>query len=140
VGLKHLKPAVATIETSDGDIVVRGLSFADISLIVSQHRESLSALFDRVKSGGGSIDLENSTALLSSMVTAAPDAAAQIIALAADEEDVSLAMDLVFPVQLEVLEAVAKLTFSSEGGLKKVVETIVRVAQGATSAMQALKA
>lgn len=139
MGLSHLKLASETVVTPGGEsFSVRGLSFVDISAVVRPYGPQLGSLFDGFKDGTFSLD--DPTALLSNLINRAPEAAALVIAVAADEEDVALAARLPFPVQLEALEKIAGLTFASEGGAKKVLETIIRVATGTTSALASLKA
>ena len=75
-------------------------------------------------------------------LAAAPEIVAELIALASgdgDEESVAIAARLPVPTQLDAIEKIAKLTFITEGGLPKLLETIVRLAQGTTGAMTELQ-
>jgi hypothetical protein len=140
MALKHLKLPTAEVENPGGNFTVRGLSFVDITALVGLHQAELSALFDQIKVGEGKLDIEDPSAMLSGLMAQAPEAAAQIIALAADEPDVAIAVTLPFPVQLDALEKIVGMTFAAEGGAKKVLETIIRVATGAAAAIKGLRA
>ena len=151
MGLSHLTTPTAQVEAPGGEFTVRGLSLDDIITIVGAHTGPLSALFTKIKmSGDGKFSLDDMTCMLTMLAVAAPEAAAQIIAVAANvrrygDDGESLPMDLTsdmamaasfpFPVQLDALEQIAKLTFTTAGSLKKVLETIIRVVKGTTDAM-----
>jgi hypothetical protein len=133
VALKTLTVATAKIETSGGDFTVRGLSLSDVMLLVSKDRAAIAALFHKFLQSGNDAALEDVTKLGSALIESAPDLAAEIIAIAADEPDqVDVAKRLSFPAQISALEKIGELTFAAEGGPKKVVETVIRVVMGAT--------
>lgn len=125
-----------------GDLTVRGLSLEDVTTLVRHHGAALSGLFATITAAkSGEVDLDNMTAMASALATAAPRAAAEAIAIAADEPDkVDLAGQLNLTVQIEALEKIGALTFTSEGGIKKVLETVIRVAQGTAGAVKSLRA
>jgi hypothetical protein len=143
VGLKHLTLNVETIVTPAGDFTVRGLNFDDISTLVRLNFEALSAVFANAKMDAKGeikdLKLNNTAALAGSLATSAPQVVAQIIALGADEDDLSEVAKIPFPNQLEALEAIGKLTFATEGSPKKVLETVIRIVNGATSTLGSLK-
>jgi hypothetical protein len=140
VGLKHLKIAVETIESSAGDFTVRGLNLDDIVAIVNAYRPELTELFGQIQSDGENFSLADPTTLAESLGKAAPGSVAMIIAYGADEKDVDLVRAIPFPAQLEALEKIGKLTFATEGGPKKVVEIIIRILKGAMQTVADLKA
>lgn len=140
MGLKHLKLAVETIESSSGDFTVRGLNLDDIIAITTAYRPELTALFGQIQADGENFSLADPTALAESLGQAAPGSIAMIIAHGADEEDVDLVRAIPFPAQLQALEAIGKLTFATEGGPKKVVEIIIRILKGAMATVADLKA
>ena len=140
MGLSHLKAQVATVNSPGGKITVRGFSLDDVIAVVGRHQAVLSELFAKIRSNSdGSFSLDDSMGLATTLFAAAPNAAVEIIAAAADEPDVELARKLAFPIQIEILEACAKLTFATAGSAKKVLETIIRVANGATAAITAIR-
>lgn len=134
MALKDLFVPTVTIKTSGGEFAVRGLSLNDILRLVEKHRASMNTLFQKFVQSGEDLGLENSAQMGAVLVESAPDVAAEIIALAADEPDqLETVKSLSFPVQLDTLEQIGRLTFEAAGGPKKVVETVIRVIQGATN-------
>lgn len=124
----------------DQTMVVRGLSFEDITILVKAYGGDLTALFSQMASGQGELALTDTTALVAKFFNMAPLAAAHAIALAADApEYVEAARRLPLPVQLDAIEKIAALTFEVEGGPKKVLETVIRIAQGTTEVIQGLQ-
>lgn len=141
MGLKHLKLRVEQVEVSDGEtFTVRGLGLEDILILVQSHQANLGTLFDEVVSAGAQLTVADSSSVASMLFEVAPAAANHIIALGADEEDMELVKRLPFPVQLDALEKIGSLTFTTAGGPKKVVEAIMRVLNGATTALTSLQA
>lgn len=142
MGLKHLKLAVAKVQLPEGDIVFRGLSLNDIIPIVEAHKAPLAAFFSGAMAAGKT-GLLDTSAIAVGLINAVPDVVAQIIAVAevdgdTDAESVEIAGRLPFPAQLEALEKIGGLTFASSSP-KKVLETVIRVAAGATAAIKDLR-
>lgn len=75
------------------------------------------------------------------LLTAAPELAADIIALGAnlhrpgtlDSEDAQAAASFPITVQVDALEKIGVLTFQSEIQLQKLIETVIKVASGTTA-------
>lgn len=140
MGLKALKLPEATVEFPGGAFAVRGLCLNDISWLVQRHGGKLNALFTQFQSDNGELTAEGVASFALPLLQAAPDIAAELIACASgDAEDSAIAATLPFPVQLDALEKLAGLTFNAEGGPKKLVETVVRMAQGTTGLLAELK-
>jgi len=130
-----------SVPGNDDPVVVRGLSFSDISVLVEGYAPELKRLFDEIS--GDVENLDNADVLKFAKVLFAqvPDMAAVIIALAADEPDAAEQVkSLPFPLQVEMVEAIALLTFSTQGGPKKVVETVLRLVAGVNGLIADLKA
>lgn len=140
-GLKGLVIPTKTVEIPGGSLAVRGLSFNDLSSLVRNYAPAMKGLFDRLTGAGEDVSMEDAGKFALALLETAPELAAAIIAHASGEpESVDAASLLPFPMQLELLEAIAVLTFSTEGGAKKVVETIIRLAQGVNGLITDLKA
>lgn len=140
MGLKDLKLPEATIEFPGGDFAVRGLSLNDISWLVQRHGGKLNSLFLQFQLEG-ELTADSVAAFALPLLQAAPEIAAELIACASgDPGTAEIAAGLPFPVQIEALEKLAELTFSVGGGPKKLVETVLRLAQGATGLLSELKA
>lgn len=139
MSLKNLSFATETIKAAGGEFAVRGLSLADLTRLVRRHGRAMSEFFDRMASSGN-VDLERVAVMGSALAEAAPELAAEIIAVAADEPElVDTALRLPFPVQIEALEKIALLTFETEGGAKKVVEAVIRSVSGVQTFLADLK-
>jgi hypothetical protein len=137
VGLKHLRIQTETVETAGGEFAVRGLSLPDIAEIFEAERAPLSKLFGEIAvDGAGGVLLDDMAGLAVKLASVAPSVVARIIASAADEEDETIALELPFPVQIDALEKIGRLTFATEGAAKKVMETIIRMVKGANAAIK----
>lgn len=78
----------------------------------------------------------DTTFLVEAMIRISPKLVGEVIALSAREPDaVEEASQLPFPVMLEALEKVFRVTFATEGGVKSFAETVIRVANSLTAAM-----
>ncbi|MFC3724405.1 phage pre-tape measure protein [Neoaquamicrobium sediminum] len=131
MALKGYRLPTLDVELPGGDsFPVRGLSLPDITFLVSRHGDTMRTLFDRY-SGDETIAISDLASVGTSILETAPTLAAEIVAVAADEPDeMETIMRLPFPVQVDALEKVGKLTFDTAGGPKKVVETVIRVFRG----------
>jgi hypothetical protein len=143
MGLRSLRLPTETVEVPGSDsFAVRGLSLQDVTVLVRKHGPILTMLFEKFKTQTGDLSPETVAALGTSLLETAPEVASEIIALAegsAEAEDVEGAARLPFPVQVDALEKIATLTFTSEAAIKKVVETVIRAATGVTSLTTSLK-
>lgn len=111
---------------------VRAITTNDLMLLVSDHGGALGAAFAQLqmKQQQGEGDLDNTTIrdALFGMARDFPDVVAAVIALSSDsylEGGIEIAKDLPFPDQIQALEKIFTLTFSSEGAVKKLLETVV---------------
>lgn len=116
-------------------VELRALSTADMFSLFRGYKEDLKVFFDRLNEikETGRLDLLQAPTIAAVMLENIPIVAAHAIALAADEPDqTTTAFGLPFPVQLEALQAVYELTFGTEGGIKKVLETVIRISESVT--------
>ena len=114
-----------------GEIALRGLSLADVSALIRRHREYLGLQYSRWTSGESSAE-----AVIDDVLSSAPEIALDILRMAADAgpEDESIAR-LPAGVAIVALDKVAALTFTGDGGLGKVLEVLLRAAEGASSSL-----
>lgn len=141
MGLKHIKLPEAAIKFPGGDFAVRGLSLDDIAYLVGRHGAKMNDLFLEFQKGGAELELESLASFAVPLLKAAPEVAAELIACASgDPKDWHIAATLPVPVQLEALEKLVELTFNVEGGPKKVVETVIRMAQGVSGLLSEMSA
>ena len=139
MSLKDLVVPKAQIEAAGVTFHVRGLSLEDILLLVSEHKAELSVLFDRFQDSADT-DIDDTRTMGANLIQEAPGLAAKIIAIAADEPDaVDNVRQLPFPAQVDTLDQIGRLTFESQRDVKKVLEIVIRVAQGANSLMDDLQ-
>ena len=135
MGLKDLVIPTETIKTSGGEFTVRGLSFTDILQLAGKYFPIMSELFDQF--AGASIDNISEAqkrGIAATLVREAPDAVAEVIALASgemDAETIAIAKSLTGPTQIEALNKIGRLTFVSEDDLGKAVAAVVQMMQGA---------
>lgn len=120
-----------------GSFAVRGLAVADISSLFRHHGETLNRVYvDRIEADD--FDL---AAVARELITTAPLAVAELIALAADEPETwKTVLRLPLPVQIRALEAIAALTFESEADVKNFVEAVIRGSQAVQKVVTALTA
>lgn len=141
MSLANYREATETVRTPGGDITVRGLTTADLAVLVRHHKPAMSAFFDRVVVKEDGLDLDDLKGVLAELGEAAPELMAHVIALAADSpEHVHVARRLPFPTQIELLEKIGVLTFATEGALKNLVATVIRMLSSTTEALEALQA
>jgi len=129
VALKDYRIPEEEIPLSGGaSFAVRGLSLPHITHLVTKHGDAVKKLFNRATLDGSDLSLEDMERIGTTIIASSPDLAAEIIAVAAGEED---ALDTIkalpFPVQVVALEAIARLTFDSAGGPKKFLETVIGI-------------
>ncbi|ASD51923.1 tail protein [Pseudomonas phage PspYZU01] len=136
-GLSHLAFPEEVVTFRGGSFTVRGLNLEHIAAIVRAYGPRLESLFQQFKHAAVTQAADDPAALeLASYITPllqeAPDIASTMIAYAAGESNPALARRLPFPTQVDALEKILDLTFDEEGGPGKLMETVIRLAQGAT--------
>lgn len=113
-----------------GSFTVKGLSLTAFTKLVRHHLADVEAVWELIERVmGGSVDLteEKFTQVIVALLEEAPGFCTNVIVLASGEEGKAAedaAASLPFPVQLEVLTGISKLTFDEVGGIKKAWEII----------------
>lgn len=108
--------------TGGQTFTVRGLSVADASMMLRLHGEALNGVYAKTVSE----DARSPAHIAQLLMQSAPIAVGDIIALAADEPELSdTVRQLPLPVQIEALAAIARLTFHSEQELGELLETVI---------------
>lgn len=109
-----------------GELVVRGLGLDSILILLRTHGAPLQDLYARAVDG--KLDISNAESLVGSMLDESPTLVGLVIASALGEpEELEKAMRLPAPLQIEIIEAVMRLTFEMVGGLGKFQETVGRM-------------
>ncbi|ARW18368.1 phage pre-tape measure protein [Komagataeibacter europaeus] len=142
--LQDIVLATATVKVSDGvQFAVRGLSPYDVAVLYTHYRADMTEMFRRITSKASAneaVDLE------ADVIMQAPELVAEMITLAsntdpADEsmfqKAVSVAQRLPLAAQLDALEKIGGLTFTSEMPPEKFVRLIAEAIQRMTTAFQA---
>lgn len=129
--LASYTPPSAEVPIGSGNsITVNGLSLESIEILVRTHLPDIEELFDLFVDGGnfGQDDIKR---LSITLATRAPGFTANVIALGAGEADATEnAAKLPFPVQLQALSEIGRLTFAEVGGVKKFMETVAGLLTG----------
>lgn len=122
-----------TIQHNGQDVCdVRGVSPDDIAQVMAENAADMEVLFetwekDKVLSGVNVRDdvelskafTDNSTKMVTTILTAVPSLAAKIIAMACDEpENWTTVKTWVVPLQFDILREIAVLTFVDKNGFK----------------------
>lgn len=143
MGLNFTLPTEKVDLPGGGDITVRGLGLEDVTVLLQKHGVALAGLFTAItaaKATGGEVDINNMASMAGALAQAAPKAAAEAIALAADAADqVDNISKLNLTVQIQVLEKIGKMTFTSERGLGELLEIVINVAKGTTGLVKSLR-
>lgn len=142
MSLSRFKVPTEQVEVSPGEsFPVRGLSTRDIGLLAARHHAMLSALFAEVAAGRGEGSLSQGTVeqMLPDLLQKAPELVSDIIAVSyGDIEDSQYVSVMPLPVQVDALTKVFRLTFRTEGELKKVIETVIQGLSGTTRQLNSL--
>lgn len=138
MALRDITIKKTEIEVPDGTFAVRGLALIDVNSLFSRYADTAADLFKTLMQG--EVTQNDSAQIANMLVKDAPALAAAIIATAADEPEMEeLVSRLPFPIQIEALEAVGTLTFTTEGSLKKVFETLIQLLSKGTDAVASLR-
>ncbi len=117
MALADLLPQPETVQIGKGTVEVRALTLIDISTLLRIHSadlEEAAALFSELQSAPTE---RGAVHMILEIVTKAPGLAANIIAIAAGEDDAAdLVERLPMTAQVEILQVVARLTFDDYGG------------------------
>lgn len=134
-----------TVSFKGGSFDVGGLSLSDITVLVASHKDTLNGIFKQYVTGEGiELNPDAGLPLIVDLVQMAPIVVAHAIALAemreaGEEPQISTALRLPVDVQIEAVEKILRLTFQTEGGLGKVMETVIRAFTGAVKAVPGLR-
>lgn len=123
-------PTLEVTLPGGASFAVRGLSLQDVTLLISQHGPVLEEFFNKYSNEADAMQVGLG------LLGKAPDLAAAIISLAADEPgEARKILRLPIAVQQDALEKIAHLTFEASGGPGKFVEAVMRLISGTTNLM-----
>lgn len=117
----------AEVSVKGVSFAVRGLGLDDVSLLVRAHFDALENLFALYQSATAGPEAGDPGArLILSFVQDAPALCAQIIAIAADEPDrADVIRKMPFPVLVDALLKIGRLTFEDVGGPANFMQALV---------------
>lgn len=127
--LKNITIPYETVPVGEGEISVRGISLSDLMTVIHVYGPQASMIFSRIQKAD-SLQTSDVRGLIASLASEFPDMFAAAIALAADEYDADTIQTLKkipFQKQIELIETIFRLTFSSEGEIKKLLESLNRM-------------
>lgn len=148
MGLRNLVIPTEMVKVSDKDgFLVRGLSPRDALNLYSRHAGDLSKLFDRFQQTAQQDDEEDIAKIAIGTIQGTPTIIAEIIALASNslpgssewDEDLAVAMNLSTGVQMDALERIGRMTFTSDMPPKKFFGLVLAMAGSATAALEKKK-
>lgn len=144
MGLQDIVLATATVKVSDGvQFAVRGLSPYDVAALYTHYQADMTEMFHRIAGKSGAdetVDLE------ADVIMQAPELVAAVITLASDTDPtdelefqnaVAVARSLPLGAQVDALEKIGGLTFTSNMPPEKFVSLIVEAMQRMTAIFQA---
>lgn len=110
---------------------VRGLSTADVSKLLQEHRQDLEALFT-VFETSKELSTQSIEAVTMYLLQDMPSLTAELIVIASDEPDATVEQVVLLPLpsQLDALGKIMKLTFEEAGGLKNFVAMLMTLLRG----------
>jgi hypothetical protein len=111
---------------------VRGLTGDDLGLLVRAHLGTVEAVLQAVKdSAAGPLSGDQTSRFVLMLAQDAPEVVAQIIAIASDEPDqADAARKLPFPVQIDALQRIGRLTFEEAGGSEGFANALAALVAG----------
>lgn len=134
--LSNLVVARETVAFGENSLEVRGLSFLDVTTILTQtkHRASFERVFAIVEERGGLEQMDEDTLLSVAvgLINEMPDFVALLIAYASDEpEQWQNARDKIpLGAQIDLALAVARLTLAEADGLGKLIKQVAAGVRG----------
>ena len=123
MGLADYAPRTESVEVAPGlTLDLRGLSVADVTALVRDHRPVLEALFERVVDAQDGASDATLLSIVLDLSQTAPALVGDVIALAAGEPGQGAqAARLPVTSQVEALKRIGDLTLKAEGGLEKLM-------------------
>lgn len=120
--LSELMIASETVTYNGQKLKVRGLSVPHISMLIRSHREILADYYMQAQAGVLPADTET---LVADALQKSDTLIARVIACGLGEpERVVEAASLPGGVQIEILDAIIRLTVETEGGVGKLIEIV----------------
>lgn len=121
------------IEFPGGDVEVRAISLQDVAIIIDAHQMTVDRISTMIRSRAD-LDFENQQIIVDTIMEAireSPLLVANLIALCADETEFQeAASQIPLPAQIEILQAIADITFKDEAAVKKFMADVTKLIRG----------
>jgi hypothetical protein len=131
--LASFKAQRKKIEFPGGDVEVRAISLQDVAIIIDSHQMTVDRVASMIRSRMD-LDFENQQIVVDTIMEAireSPLLVANLIALCADETEFQeAASQIPLPAQVEILQAIADITFKDEAALKKFLADVTKLIRG----------
>jgi len=124
MALRDYKAPKETVTFEGGCFDIRGISFSNLSVLIREHFSDLEMVYKILmesETGDGEIDFQS---VIAAVVSNCPQLIARIICISADEDDeqgYDAAYNLSFPIQIDIVARIVKLSFYEVGGVKKFI-------------------
>lgn len=149
MGIRDIVLPVEKVAVGGDNFLVRGLSFTDITPIINRHFPVVAALFERftadMQQNEGADFGEKIGSVGRVILEDAPQVLVEIIVAGLDEEDKDdvealhgMVRRLPMPAQMEALEKIGRLTFTSEAVVGKMVEMVIAALETTTKTVSAV--
>lgn len=139
MALRNIKIPTEAIVVNDDAFDVRGIALADLMVLAQAHGPALVTMFGMVmKKDGFEINESTVRSTILDVMTQFPDLLSALIALASDDytpETVAIARRLPADAQASALQAIFRLSFSSEATLEKLLELATKMMGTLTQAL-----
>lgn len=143
MGLRDLPIPRTKIEVGGGSFEVRGIALGDILLALKDFGPQMALLYARITADPEHFREADIQTIIFGLVQEFPELVAAIIALASDDFDpktIAQARRLPLPKQVEAVEAIFGLTFTSEAEVGKLLESLARMLERVTETLAMAKA
>jgi hypothetical protein len=133
VALSTYRPARQDIALGTEGFSVRGLNLNDAALLMAAHAQPLMNLYADFEKIVGDAERDHTALarIVMKLILELPVVAADIVAVAADEPDArDNVKALPFPVQVQALTEIMRLTFEAGGGLGNFLSALAGIARG----------
>lgn len=126
--LTEFTPATAVVQTAGDEFVVSGLTVEAVVGLIRHWGDKLQVIANMAGA-----TFESMSEVGEALLMLSPDIVAHVISLAAGEdtkEAREAILKLPFPVAIDALEKIGRLTFASGNDPRRVAETVIRMMQG----------
>lgn len=137
MSLRDIVVPTETFQVGDVTVTVRGIGASDLGYILEKHRSSLSTIGTSLSEAhqSGSAPTE----IMIRMAKELPDVAFTVVACGAGDRNAEdVVRVLPFPLVVQMLNTIGRLTFAQYGGLQGFIGQVISMARASTEAINEL--